>query len=170
MRAADMMMALPTLIVVLAARAAFPLELPPLRAGILLVSIFVAVGWAEMARLVRGQVLALSHREFVLAAYGLGMRPSRILFRHIIPNMSGPLIVQMTLMIPAFLLAETALSFLGVGLQEPEPSWGNMLTSATNLALLQSQPFALLSPAMAIFLFVLGVRLMSDGLKKAYRS
>ncbi len=170
MRAADVMMALPTLIVVLAARAAFPLELPPLRAGSLLVSIFVAVGWAEMARLVRGQVLALKSREFVLAAYGLGLRPSRILFRHILPNMRGPLIVQMTLMIPAFLLAETALSFLGVGLQEPEPSWGNMLASATDLALLQSQPLALLSPALALFFFVLGVRLMSDGLKKVYRS
>ena len=170
MRAADVMMALPTLIVILAARAAFPLELPPFRAGFLLVSIFVAVGWAEMARLVRGQVLALKSREFVLAAYSLGLRPSRILFRHILPNMRGPLIVQMTLMIPAFLLAETALSFLGVGLQEPEPGWGNMLTSATDLALLESQPFALLSPALAILFFVLGVRLMSDGLKKVYGS
>lgn len=170
MRAADVMMALPTLIIVLAARAAFPLELPPLRAGFLLVSIFVATGWAEMARLTRGQVLALSRRDFVLAAYSLGMRPSRILFRHILPNMKGPLIVQMTLMIPTFLLAETALSFLGVGLQEPEPSWGNMLASATDLALLRAQPFAMLSPALAIFFFVLGVRLVSDGLKKVYRS
>ncbi|HEY7545534.1 MAG TPA: ABC transporter permease, partial [Blastocatellia bacterium] len=170
MRAADVMMALPALIIVLAARAAFPLELPPLRAGFMLVSIFVATGWAEMARITRGQVLALSRREFVLAARSLGMRPSRILFRHILPNMRGPLVVQMTLMIPAFLLTETALSFLGVGLQEPEPSWGNMLASATDLALLQSQPLAMLAPAIAIFFFVLGIRLLSDGLKKLYRS
>ncbi len=169
MRAADVMMALPTLIIVLAARAAFPLELPPLRAGFLLVSIFVATGWAEMARLTRGQVLAVAGREFVVAAYSLGMRPSRILFRHILPNMRGALVVQMTLMIPTFLLAETALSFLGVGLQEPEPSWGNMLAQATDLQLLRAQPFALLSPALAIFFFVLGVRLVSDGLKKLYR-
>ncbi len=169
MRAADVMMALPTLIIVLAARAAFPLELPPMRAGLLLVSIFVATGWAEMARLARGQVLALSGREFTLAAHSLGMRPSRVLFRHILPNMAGPLIVQMTLMIPTFLLAEVTLSFLGVGLQEPEPSWGNLLAQASDLQLLQSQPFVMLSPAAAIFFFVLGVRLVSDGLKKVYQ-
>ena len=71
----------------------------------------------------------------------------------------------MTLMLAAFLLTETALSFLGVGLQEPEPSWGNMLSGATNLMALNAQPFALLSPAVAIFLFVLGVRLVGDGLR-----
>ncbi|MEW6207087.1 MAG: ABC transporter permease [Acidobacteriota bacterium] len=170
MRAADVMMALPTLILVLAARAAFPLELPPMRAGFLLISIFVATGWAEMARLTRGQVLALARREFVLAAYSLGLSPARILCRHILPNMRGPLVVQMTLMIPTFLLAETALSFLGVGLQEPEPSWGNMLAQATDLTLLRAQPLASLSPALAICFFVLGIRLVSDGLKKVYRS
>lgn len=166
MRVADAVMALPTLIVVLAARAAFPLELPPMRAGILLVSIFVLVGWAEMARLARGETLALRQREYVLAAYSIGLAPWRILFRHILPNMSGPLLVQMTLMLPAFLLNETALSFLGVGLQEPEPSWGNMLAAANDLSLLQSQPFVLLSPAVAIFLTVLAVRLLSDGFRQ----
>jgi peptide/nickel transport system permease protein len=167
MRVADAVMALPTLIVVLAARAAFPLELPPLRAAGLLVSIFVAVGWAEMARLARGETLALRQREFVLAAHSLGLRPVWILARHILPNMAGPLLVQMTLMLPAFLLNETALSFLGVGLQEPEPSWGNMLAAANDLSLLQAQPLVLLSPAMAIFLFVLGVRLIGDRWRKS---
>jgi peptide/nickel transport system permease protein len=75
------------------------------------------------------------------------------------------LLVQASLLLPAFLLAETALSFLGVGLQEPEPSWGNMLSAASDLTLLAEQPFVLLAPAFAIFLFVLGVRLLSDGLK-----
>jgi peptide/nickel transport system permease protein len=167
MRVADAMMALPTLIVVLAARAAFPLELPPLRAGVLLVSIFVVVGWAEMARLARGETLALRQREFVLAAYSIGLTPWRILLQHILPNMSRPLIVQMTLMLPAFLLNETALSFLGVGVQEPEPSWGNMLAAANDLTLLQAQPFVLLAPALAIFLFVLAVRLLSDGFRQS---
>lgn len=166
MRVADAMMALPTLIVVLAARAAFPLELPPLRAGGLLVSIFVVAGWAEMARLARGETLALRQREYVLAAYSVGLSESRILLRHILPNMSRPLLVQMSLMLPAFLLSETALSFLGVGLQEPEPSWGNMLAAANDLTLLQAQPFVVLAPAFAIFTFVLGVRLLSDGFKE----
>jgi ABC-type dipeptide/oligopeptide/nickel transport system permease subunit len=76
-----------------------------------------------------------------------------------------PLVVQASLMLPAFLLAETALSYLGVGVQEPEASWGLMLARASDLAQLSRHPFLLLSPALAIFLFVLGVRLISDGLR-----
>ncbi|MFN2455012.1 MAG: ABC transporter permease [Pyrinomonadaceae bacterium] len=165
MRAADVMMALPTLILILAARAAFPLELPPVRAAVLLVMIFVAVGWAEMARLTRGLVMALRRREFVLAAESIGLSQQRVLFRHILPNAAPPLIVQMSLMLPAFLLSETALSFLGVGLQEPEASLGNMLAAATDITLLRSHTFVLLAPAFVIFTFVLGVRLLSGGLK-----
>jgi peptide/nickel transport system permease protein len=166
MRAADAMLALPDLVLILAARAAFPLVLPPPRAGALLVAIFIAIGWAEMARLARGLVLGLREREFVLAAVSLGLSETRILFRHILPNASRPLVVQLSLMLPAFLLAETALSFLGVGVQEPAASWGNMLVAAGNLTLLGQQPLVLLSPAFAIFLFVLGVRLLSDGLRR----
>ncbi|MBA3321997.1 MAG: ABC transporter permease [Pyrinomonadaceae bacterium] len=165
MRAADAMMALPALVLILAARAAFPLALPPRSAGLLLVLIFLAIGWADMARLMRGLVLQLRQREFVLAAVSLGLSQPRVLFRHILPNAARPLLVQASLLLPAFLLAETALSFLGVGLQEPEPSWGNMLSAASDLTLLAEQPFVLLAPAFAIFLFVLGVRLLSDGLK-----
>ncbi|HEX8000091.1 MAG TPA: ABC transporter permease [Pyrinomonadaceae bacterium] len=165
MRAADVMMALPVLVLILAARAAFPLELPPARAALLLIMIFVAVGWAEMARLARGLVMALRGREFVLAAAALGLSKTRILFRHILPNAARPLLVQMTLMLPFFLLTETALSFLGVGLQEPEASWGNMLAEASDITLLRRAPLELLSPALAIFLFVLGARLLGDGLK-----
>jgi peptide/nickel transport system permease protein len=166
MRAADAMLALPDLVLILAARAAFPLVLSPPRAGLLLVVIFIAIGWAEMARLARGLVLGLREREFVLAAVSLGLTETRILFRHILPNASRPLVVQLSLLLPTFLLAETALSFLGVGVQEPAASWGNMLVAAGNLTLLRQQPLVLLSPAFAIFLFVLGVRLLSDGLKR----
>lgn len=165
MRAADAMLALPELVLILAARAAFPLELPPTRAATLLIAIFILIGWAEMARLARGLVMSLRRREFVVAAISLGLTETRVLFRHILPNAARPLIVQISLMLPAFLLAETALSFLGVGLQEPEASWGNMLASATDLTLLREQPFVLLTPAIAIFIFVLGVRLLGDGLK-----
>ncbi|MCA1556358.1 MAG: ABC transporter permease, partial [Acidobacteria bacterium] len=166
MRAADAMLALPVLVLILAVRAAFPLVLLPAQAGGLLVLIFVAIGWAEMARLARGLVLGLREREFVLAAVSLGLTETRILFRHILPNAARPLIVQLSLMLPAFLLAETALSYLGVGVPEPGASWGNMLREAGNSTLLSQQPLVLLSPAFAIFLFVLGVRLLSDGLRR----
>jgi ABC-type dipeptide/oligopeptide/nickel transport system permease subunit len=165
MRAADAMMALPALVLILAARAAFPDELPPARAAALLVALFVALGWAEMARLARGLVLSLRQREFVVAARSLGATESRILFRHVLPNAARPLLVQSSLMLPAFLLAETALSYLGVGVQEPAASWGSLLTAASSLTELRDSPFLLLSPAFAIFLFVLGVRLAGDGLR-----
>jgi peptide/nickel transport system permease protein len=165
MRAADAMMALPALVLILAARAAFPPQMPPGRAAALMISIFVALGWAEMARLVRGLVLSLRSREFVVAAVAVGATPARVLFRHVLPNAARPVVVQASLMLPSFLLAETALSYLGVGVQEPEPSWGLMLARASDLAQLSRHPLLLLSPAIAIFLFVLGVRLTSDGLR-----
>lgn len=165
MGAADTMMSLPTLILILAARAAFPLELPPLSAALLLIVIFTLTGWAEIARLARGLVVSMREREFVLAAKASGLTQPRILYRHIFPNITAPLITQATLMFPAFLLAEVALSFLGVGLQEPEPSLGNMLTAAGDLTQLQLRPLLLLSPAIVIFIFVFAVRLVSDGLK-----
>ncbi|MEO7673535.1 MAG: ABC transporter permease [Pyrinomonadaceae bacterium] len=165
MGAADTMLSLPTLILILAARAAFPLELPMTSAALLLIVIFALTGWAEIARLARGLVVSMREREFVLAAKASGLTQPRILFRHIFPNIAAPLITQATLMFPAFLLAEVALSFLGVGLQEPDPSLGNMLTAAGDLTRLQSQPFLLLSPAIIIFIFVFAIRLVSNGLK-----
>ena len=164
MRAADTVMALPVLVLILAARAAFPLELPPWRAAVLLLGIFLCVGWGEMARLVRGLVLELKQRDFVTAARSIGVSEKRILWRHIAPNLARPCLVQYTIMLPAYLLAETALSFFGVGLQEPEPSWGRMLMAANDLPLLAEHPFILLTPAFALSLFVLGVRLITDEL------
>ncbi|MBV9241853.1 MAG: ABC transporter permease [Acidobacteria bacterium] len=163
MAVADTVIALPTLILILAARAAFPLELPPMRAATLLISIFALTGWAEMARLTRGQVIAVKNLEFITAARALGAGGSRILSAHVLPNIAGALTVQATLILPSFFLAEVALSFLGVGLQEPEPSLGNMLTSASDLTQLSYHPVLLLSPAVVIFLFVLATRLLSRG-------
>lgn len=160
MGATDAMLALPTLILILGVRAAFPLELPMTRAALLLLLIFALTGWAEMARLTRGLVLSLRQREFVVAAVALGVSQTRILFRHILPNILPSLRTRAFLMLPTFLLAEVALSYLGVGLQEPEPSLGNMLTAASDLDQLRSQPFSVLSPALAVLLFTLGVRLI----------
>jgi peptide/nickel transport system permease protein len=156
----DAMLALPTLILILGVRAAFPLELPMIRAALLLLLIFALTGWADMARLTRGLVLSLRKREFVVAAVALGVSQKRVLFRHILPNILPSLRTRALLLLPTFLLAEVALSYLGVGLQEPEPSLGNMLTAASDLDQLRSQPFSLLAPAIAVLLFTLGVRLI----------
>ena len=160
MGATDAMLALPTLILILGVRAAFPLELPMTRAALLLVLIFALTGWAEMARLTRGLVLSLRKREFVVAAVALGVSQTRVLFRHILPNILPSLRTRALLLLPTFLLAEVALSYLGVGLQEPEPSLGNMLTAASDLDQLRSQTFSVLSPALAVLFFTLGVRLI----------
>ena len=156
----DAMLALPTLILRLGVRAAFPLELPMTRAALLLLLIFALTGWADMARLTRGLVLSLRKREFVIAAVALGVSHKRVLFRHIVPNILPSLRTRALLLLPTFLLAEVALSYLGVGLQEPEPSLGNMLIAASDLDQLRSQPFSVLSPALAVLLFTLGVRLI----------
>ena len=160
MGATDAMLALPALILILGVRAAFPLELPVTRAALLLLLIFALTGWADMARLTRGLVLSLRQREFVVAALALGVSQPRVLFRHILPNILPSLRTRALLLVPTFLLAEVALSYLGVGLQEPEPSLGNMLTAASDLDLLRSQPFSVLSPALAVLFFTLGVRLI----------
>jgi peptide/nickel transport system permease protein len=162
MGATDAMLALPTLILILAARAAFPLELPPLRAAFLLLLIFALTGWAEMARLTRGLVLSVREREFVMAAVAMGLTQWRILFRHVLPNVARPLVTQALLILPAFLVAEVTLSYLGVGVQEPEASLGNMLTAASDLNQLRTQTIAVLSPAIVIFVFVLGIRLLRE--------
>ncbi|MGD9563024.1 MAG: ABC transporter permease [Pyrinomonadaceae bacterium] len=158
MGVADSMLALPTLILILAARAAFPLELPPSRAAMLLILIFALTGWAPMARLTRGVVRSLKQKDFVLAARSIGLGEARVLFRHILPNAAPVLITQALIMLPSFLLAEVALSYLGVGVQEPEPSLGNMLAAAGDITQLARQPLLLLSPAIVIFIFVLAVR------------
>jgi len=160
MGATDAMLALPTLILILGVRAAFPLELPMTQAALLLLLIFALTGWAEMARLTRGLVLSFRKREFVVAAVALGVSQTRVLFRHILPNILPSLRTRSLLLLPTFLLAEVALSYLGVGLQEPEPSLGNMLTAASDLDQLRSQPFSVLSPALAVLFFTLGVRLI----------
>jgi peptide/nickel transport system permease protein len=162
MGATDAMLSLPTLILILAARAAFPLELPPFRAALLLLLIFALTGWAEMARLTRSLVQAVREREFVTAAIATGASQPRILIRHVLPNIAGPLVTQALLMLPAFLLAEVTLSYFGIGVQEPEASLGSILAAASDLTLLRAQPIAVLSPAIVIFIFVLAIRLIGE--------
>jgi peptide/nickel transport system permease protein len=169
MRAADVMLALPALVLILAVRATFPPGLPPATAIKLLLIVFVLLGWAEMARVARGLTRELRAREYVLAAVSLGCSPARIIVRHILRNAALPLATQALIILPAFLLAETALSFLGVGLQDPDASWGSLLTDVDSKLFKRGHALAEISPAIAITLFVLGARLLGDGLEKERR-
>ena len=115
------------------------------------------------ARVARGPVLAAKEREFVLAAQCLGMRPARVLFRHIFPNTLAPLIVQISLALSWSLLTEAGLSFLGLGTQPPAASWGVMLSESRGIA--EKAPWLLLFPGLAIMLGVMGFNLLGDGLR-----
>ncbi len=123
------------------------------------------IGWVGYARLIRGQVLKVREYDFVQAARALGASDFRILFRHILPNAIQPLIVQASLGMAGAVLSEATLSFLGLGVPPPAPSWGVMLEEARDLSTLQAAPHALLVPGIAIALSVLAFNFIGDGLR-----
>ena len=122
-------------------------------------------GWTTVARLVRAETLSLKARDFTRAARALGARPLRIMFRHILPNTAGSLVVATTMSIGTLILFESSLSFLGLGIQPPAASWGNMLTGAQDL--LQAAPMLALWPGLLIFLTVIAFNFVGDGLQEA---
>jgi oligopeptide transport system permease protein len=125
----------------------------------------VATRWMDMARLMRGQALSLREREFIEAARASGARPFRMLFGHIFPNALGPIIVQATLGIPAAILFEAFLSFLGVGVQPPTPSWGSMANEG--VASIQYAPHMVIAPSIALSLTLMAFNFLGDGLRDA---
>ncbi len=125
------------------------------------------LGWPGTCRLVRGQVLALREIEFIAAAHSIGLPTHRILFRHILPNVVPYLIVVATLGMAGAILTEAGLSFLGLGVQPPTPSWGNMLNSAQRLSLLEQFPHLWLPPGLMIAITVLSINFIGDALRDA---
>jgi peptide/nickel transport system permease protein len=135
-------------------------------AGLLRTIVIIAlVGWTTVARLVRAATLSVRTREFVRAAESMGARPIRIMLRHVLPNVASPLLVATALSIGNIILLESGLSFLGLGVQPPLPSWGNMLSSALNVIF--QAPALALWPGIMIFLTVLSFNLLADGLQHA---
>lgn len=159
MRAVDVLYALPQVFFVIILTVVFE------RSVWLLFVAIGAVGWLTMARVVRGQALALRRREFVEAAVAAGAGPARIVFGHVVPNLLGPVIVYATLMIPQMILVESFLSFLGIGIQEPLASLGNLI--ADGAAEMESAPWILLVPATCLVLIVFAFNFLGDGLRDA---
>jgi peptide/nickel transport system permease protein len=131
----------------------------------LVIAVIAFANWPYIARLVRGQVLSLREKEFVEAARSLGASDWRIMFREILPNLVAPLIVYASLVIPANILFEAALSFLGVGVQEPDPSWGKMIADA--IGVFDTDWWYMLFPGLALLITVLAFNLLGDGLQDA---
>ncbi len=157
MRLADAMIAFPTIVLALALAAA-------LGGNLTTAMLAIGIGSAPaFIRLARAQALSLREREFVEAARALGNSAGKVMVKHVFPNMVGPLLVQTSIAIAAAILAETALSFLGLGVQPPTPSWGSTLRIGTGY--MQSAPWLSLYPGLSIFVTVLGINLLGDGLR-----
>jgi peptide/nickel transport system permease protein len=170
-RTMDVFLAFPLLVFAIALvgvvpSTAFGLSGNSLRIG-LLIFVIGFFAWPYMGRIIRGQALSLREREFVDAARSLGARGPYILFRELLPNLVAPILVYSTLLIPVNILFEAALSYLGVGIIPPEPSWGGMMSDAVNNGYWQIDPEFLIVPGLAIFLTVMAFNLFGDGLRDA---
>jgi peptide/nickel transport system permease protein len=165
MRAAELFMALPWLYLLLALRAFLPLSVSPLRAFFLIIVVIGAVGWARPARLVRGVVLSAKERDYVHAARGFGAKQGYLLRRHILPETSSVILTQAAILVPQFVLAEMTLSFLGLGVPEPVPTWGSLLASLQQYSVLVSYWWMYL-PALAIVPFFLGYLGLASALQE----
>ncbi len=166
MRFTEVLLAVPGFYLLLALAALLPPGMPSGESYILIIAILSLVGWAGLARVIRGIALTTRERPFVEAAKALGVSPLRIIVRHILPETTTYSIVSATLAIPSYILGEAGLSFLGLGIREPTPSWGNMLSSAQNLEALTQYPWILM-PGLLIFVTVVAWNVLGDGLRDA---
>lgn len=159
MRIVDILYALPFTIFVILLTVFF---------GQNIILLFIAIGaveWLTMARIVRGQVMSVKKQEFVEAAHALGLRRRRIIFRHIVPNLLGPIIVYATLTMPEVILLESFISFLGLGVQPPQSSWGLLIKEGA--AVMEEYPWLLIYPAATMALTLFSLNFLGDGLRDA---
>jgi peptide/nickel transport system permease protein len=164
MRVVEVEMALPSFYLLLALSAVVPSGLSSAATFFLVVTLLSLIGWAGFARVIRGMTAALREAEYVHAARALGASRRRIILRHVIPGTFSYTIVAATLAVPSFILAESALSLLGLGIQEPSASWGNLLAEAQNVQSLAHYPW-LLAPGVFIFLTVMSFNFIGDHLR-----
>jgi peptide/nickel transport system permease protein len=165
-RIIELLLSFPTLPLFMALSVAIPVEWPPFGVFLGIIAIFSLLSWPVLAREVRGKVLSYREEEFVTAAHAIGARNPYIIFRHVLPNVISHVIVILTITIPELILAEGALSFLGLGIQPPLVSWGVLLADATTLETLGRNPWVMI-PGLAILVTVLAFNLLGDGLRDA---
>lgn len=167
MRIVEVLMTVPSIYLLVSLKAVFPPKLTSFEEFLLITLVTSFVGWAGLARVVRGQVLSIKQREFIQAAKVMGGQPLYIIVRHVLPQTASYIVISATLAIPSFIVAEAVLSLIGLGIKPPDPSWGNMLSLATNASILVLQPWLVWSPAILIVLTILAFNLLGDGLRDA---
>jgi peptide/nickel transport system permease protein len=166
MRVVEFILSLPTIPIWLAMAAVLPPTMPAHLRYMAITVIISLIGWTHLARVVRGRLLAMRGEVFVIAAKLDGCSEGRVIFRHMMPSLVSHIIAQVTLAIPSMILAETSLSFLGVGLQPPAISWGVLLNTAQKIVVLAKAPWMLL-PGVAVVIAVLALNFFGDGLRDA---
>lgn len=167
MRLVEVLMTIPDIYLLIALAAVLPVGLSSGQRFLLIILITSFIRWAGLARVIRGQVLSIKEREFVQAARAMGGKPLYIIIRHVLPQTATYVIISATLSVPSFIVAESVLSLIGLGIQQPDPSWGNMLSLATNASVIVLQPWLIWPPALLIILTVLAFNLLGDGLRDA---
>jgi len=165
-RFGEIIMLLPGFYLLLMLRFMFPADMSSVEVYFAVIAILALVGWPGLARVIRGMVLSIRGRDFIAAARAMGLHPMRIIIKHVLPNTAGYVIVSVTLSIPGYILGESALSVLGLGIMDPIPSWGNMLQAALSITDLDDHPWVLW-PGLFIFLAVMGFNLVGDALRDA---
>lgn len=167
MRIVEVLMTIPGIYLLIALASVLPPGLSSAQTFLLIVLITSFISWSGLARVIRGQVLSIKEQEFVQAANAMGANPLYIIVRHILPQTATYIIISATLAVPGFIIAESVLSLIGLGIQSKDPSWGNLLSNATNASILVLQPWLIIPPALLIILTVLAFNLLGDGLRDA---
>ncbi len=167
MRLTEVLMTIPGIYLLVALAAVLPPGLSSAQRFFLIVAITSFISWSGLARVIRGQVLSIKERPFVQAARAMGAGTLRIVVLHVLPQTATYTIISATLAVPSFIVSESVLSLVGLGIQQPDPSWGNLLSLGTNASILTLQPWLVWPPAIAIVLTVLSFNLLGDGLRDA---
>ncbi|MEL6469014.1 MAG: ABC transporter permease [Cyanobacteria bacterium J06623_4] len=167
MRVVEVIMTIPSIYLLVALGVILPPELDSAERFLLIILIISFIGWAGLARVIRGEVLSLKERTFVQASRSMGGRSLHIITRHVLPQTATYVIIAATLSIPSYIVSEAVLSLIGLGIQEPDPSWGNMLSAGTNAQILVLNPWLVWPPAALIVITVLSFNLLGDGLRDA---
>ena len=165
MRIAEAMMSLPYFYLIVVLASILPANISNSQRFLLITVILSFVSWAGLSRVIRGQVLSIKEEEYVLASKAIGINDLKIITKHIIPQTTSYIIIAATLSIPGFIIGESALSFLGMGITQPDPSWGNILAEGKELSNMLVRPWILLLPAACIFISVLCFNLLGDKLR-----
>ena len=164
MRISEAIMSIPSFYLLIILAAILPTNMTSIQRFTLITVILALIGWAGFSRVVRGMVLSVKNQEFVQAAESIGASKLRIIVKHLLPQTLSYVIVAMTLSVPSYILAESGLSFLGLGIQQPDASWGNMLKEAQEYVNIIYRPW-LLTPGFLIFIAVLSFNLIGDTIR-----